>query len=640
MNFKNEWNKPFGYYRGKMITLKEYVILEKLKDEFDVEPAKREDVEIFVKRHYLKTFPAGIKRIYAIYQKQLEGRHMVGMIIYGTPFMTAPKFLEPEVNPKEVLELKRLYIDDIGIKNLESYVIGQSLNLLKRDEPTIKVVLTFADDLQGHVGGIYQATNAIYLGKSDTGKHKYAYIIGGNNMKAIKAKLDSIKQEYPKKPLAEALTPGELVAYQHYGNFVFNALMGRNPDEYYTQHQKEIDAVATALRNRLGPQTGSPIYRGIILDPSEVQNGIVKGVPEVKYVSFTENKDVATAFADTQNPMAEFMRMKYPNKKGYLITKTNYDPKQLLYHHSWSKVLPMHLAFDENDIRLLEKQKEVMLKPENEYKVTPIEPGASKNYWVGESKIIKETASLTKIPPQMYHGTIESRANKIWKYGLSPVDTRNYAWSKQGVYLTTSPAVAKHFGDSGNHPPEDASGRPRRVLPYGISGREDVIILTVSTKGLDPKKFKADPRVENSLVYFGTIPVKNIIDWKKAETLQEISREDFAKHLDKIGQLSPVQIAMKRRIRNRIEYARIRKDHIARGKCIHDENEAYVYSNKVKSLLCKDCIETRYNPKQTKALFNLICPHCLTYKLYYLEKDKRMSTLCRVCDKIRVGKYF
>jgi hypothetical protein len=61
------------------------------------------------------------------------------------------------------------------------------------------VVITFADDEQGHVGGIYQATNAVYLGKSESGKHKYAYIIGGNNTKAIKAKLSVMAKSYPKK---------------------------------------------------------------------------------------------------------------------------------------------------------------------------------------------------------------------------------------------------------------------------------------------------------------------------------------------------------------------------------------------------------------------------------------------------------
>jgi len=287
--------------------------------------------------------------------------------------------------------------------------------------------------------------------------------------------------------------------------------MGRNPDEYYAQHQKAIDAVASTLQTRLGPRTGSPIYRGIILDPSEVQNGVLKGVPEIKYVSFTENKEIAIAFADTKNPMAEFMRFKYPNKVGYLITKNTYDPKQLLYHHSWARLLPMQQAFGD-DVKILEKQKEVMLKPEAEYHVEPVPAGASNNYWVGES--------------------IE----------------------------------------------------------------------------------------------------------------EGISRADFAKSLDKIRQqsqgpeLSQVQIAMKSRIRNRIEYARLRKDHIARGKCIHDENDAYQYPNKVKSLLCKDCIETRYEPKRSKALFNRKCPHCLTYNLYYLPRDNRMSTLCRSCDKRRVGR--
>ena len=200
MNWKNELKKPFLYQEGKWVTLKEYVLLEKMKDDFEVLPANRNDVETFVKRHYLQTFPTGIKKIYAVYQKnnQENTKKMIGMIIYGVPFMTAAKFLEPEVTLRETLELKRLFIDDIGIKNLESFVIGQSLKLLKQDSPETKVVITFADDVQGHVGAIYQATNATYIGKSESGKHKYVYILRGNE-NAIKAKLKS--QDYPKKEL-------------------------------------------------------------------------------------------------------------------------------------------------------------------------------------------------------------------------------------------------------------------------------------------------------------------------------------------------------------------------------------------------------------------------------------------------------
>jgi hypothetical protein len=158
--------------------------------------------------------------------------------------------------------------------------------------------------------------------------------------------------------------------------------MGRNPDEFYSQHQKEIDKVADILRNRFGPKTGTTIYRGIILDPSEVNNGMVKSVPEIKYVSFSEDINVAIAFADPQNPMASFLTKLYPNKRGYVITE-HYDPKLLLYHYSWSKIFPMEKIFG-MDALSLEKQKEVILKPEPEYKVVPISSGSSKGYWVGQ----------------------------------------------------------------------------------------------------------------------------------------------------------------------------------------------------------------------------------------------------------------
>lgn len=198
--------------------LKEYVILEKMKDDFQVLPATKEEAEPFVLKHYLEKFPVGIKRIYGVYQNQQENKQMVGVIIYGNVFPTAAKFLEPEVKLNETIELKRLFINDIGVKNLESFVIGQSLKLLRKDEPQIKVVITFADDAQGHKGIIYQATNAIYIGKSKgggaskdmgssgtyrtEGKHKYIYIINGD-VNSIKNKVQSLVKQYPKKDIQQ-----------------------------------------------------------------------------------------------------------------------------------------------------------------------------------------------------------------------------------------------------------------------------------------------------------------------------------------------------------------------------------------------------------------------------------------------------
>ena len=170
------------------------ILLEKLKDEITLVPADREDVHPFILKHYLKSWPGGTKRIYGI---QRAGRGLIGMIIYGSPLISATKSMGQEVNYNQVLELKRLFIEDNqSLPHIESYVIAQSLKMIKKEFPDVKVVITFADENVGHVGGIYQATNAIYLGKSKDGKHKYAYILRGN--------IDAIKnlfpvQSYPKK---------------------------------------------------------------------------------------------------------------------------------------------------------------------------------------------------------------------------------------------------------------------------------------------------------------------------------------------------------------------------------------------------------------------------------------------------------
>lgn len=172
------------------------LILEKLKDEIEIAPATRDDVAQFVQKHYLQKFPAGTQLIYIVNLKKNDQIQPIGMALYGSPFPTASKFLNPEVQHNETIELKRLFLDDVNIPNLESFVIASTIKKIKEDKPNIKVVITFADDKVGHTGTIYQATNAIYLGKSDSGKHKYVYVLRGN-LNAIKAKLQP--QPYPKK---------------------------------------------------------------------------------------------------------------------------------------------------------------------------------------------------------------------------------------------------------------------------------------------------------------------------------------------------------------------------------------------------------------------------------------------------------
>ena len=64
------------------------------------------------------------------------------------------------------MELTRLFIfDDYG-KNTESVVLSKTFNWLKQYANGIKVLVSYSDPEQGHLGIIYQATNWIYQGNS------------------------------------------------------------------------------------------------------------------------------------------------------------------------------------------------------------------------------------------------------------------------------------------------------------------------------------------------------------------------------------------------------------------------------------------------------------------------------------------
>jgi hypothetical protein len=176
---------------------------------------------------------------------------------------------------------------------------------------------------------------------------------------------------------------------KNYWAFILQALIGQNPDAFYRQYRHEIDTMAKALVKKYGPPSGGTIYRGIILDPSEVHNGKVQQqhCTEISYVSFSEDKRIAVAFGDTKNPMASSLMQKFPNKKGYLIA-AEYRPDQLLFHHKWLSDANMwdvvrHYVGDSS--KYVEVQKEVITKPKPYYYVEPIPPGASGELDIGGS---------------------------------------------------------------------------------------------------------------------------------------------------------------------------------------------------------------------------------------------------------------
>jgi hypothetical protein len=175
-------------------------------------------------------------------------------------------------------------------------------------------------------------------------------------------------------------------AVKIYWDFIFKALSGLNPDSYYIQNSKKINFIASLLRDKF-PKEIKPLYRGILLFPNEVHDNKVKHQREITYVSFSEDKNVAVAFADTQNSISSFVAQLYPTKKGYLITKNTYNQNLMLFHYEWLFDAMAIVAFRKqfgNDSKFVEIQKEVILKPENSYEVEPVIPGSSNNMEVGK----------------------------------------------------------------------------------------------------------------------------------------------------------------------------------------------------------------------------------------------------------------
>jgi hypothetical protein len=113
--------------------------------------------------HYAHTFPASCVRLGA-YDPSGE---LIGVIVYGMPCQ--PKLAQsivPLLNQGDIYELQRLFVKDCTPKNFESWFISRTIDWLKENKTQIKMLVSFADPHQGHLGTVYQATNWLFAGRS------------------------------------------------------------------------------------------------------------------------------------------------------------------------------------------------------------------------------------------------------------------------------------------------------------------------------------------------------------------------------------------------------------------------------------------------------------------------------------------
>lgn len=151
---------------GEVIRTRDYDIAD-----LEEMPAKR----FVVEHHYSSSFPAARFRFGLMHHGEL-----VGVAIFSVPVQPRALACLPG-SPAQSVELGRLVLLDEVPANAESWMIGRCFESLRGEDVT--GVIAFSDParrtaldgrvlMPGHVGTIYQATNAVYLGRSKAETHR------------------------------------------------------------------------------------------------------------------------------------------------------------------------------------------------------------------------------------------------------------------------------------------------------------------------------------------------------------------------------------------------------------------------------------------------------------------------------------
>jgi hypothetical protein len=134
-----------------------------LVDDYYVAKVATSEGKEFVKQHHYSHGIHNGPMTYGLFG--VLDQSLVGVLAFATPSSEAVCASVFGVEYKRaVTELHRLVLLDEVPHNAESFFISRALRLLRQDRPNYAAVLSFADTTQGHVGTVYQATNAIYCG--------------------------------------------------------------------------------------------------------------------------------------------------------------------------------------------------------------------------------------------------------------------------------------------------------------------------------------------------------------------------------------------------------------------------------------------------------------------------------------------
>lgn len=116
--------------------------------------------------HYSRTMPLG--RIVKV--GAWENGKFIGCIMFARG--ATPKLGDAfGISQIEVCELVRVALNKH--QNPVSKIVSIAVKMLKKQCPGLKLIISYADTREGHHGGIYQAMNWIYVGRTPEGKERF-----------------------------------------------------------------------------------------------------------------------------------------------------------------------------------------------------------------------------------------------------------------------------------------------------------------------------------------------------------------------------------------------------------------------------------------------------------------------------------
>jgi hypothetical protein len=204
-------------------------------------PASRSDVNEFAQRWHYTATGGNMTWNYGLW----DGYSLVGVVSYNLPTMPACSAYFGQERWEWVVHMGRLICAEDAPRNVESKLISGSFALLRKSRPEARSVVTYAATGQGHIGYVYQATNAIYCGMTasshfyidehgrrrapkqgtnlsmdkarargwtvhhEPGKHRYVYLLGSKTERKEALKLLKFPVlPYP-KPIIDTTVEGD-----------------------------------------------------------------------------------------------------------------------------------------------------------------------------------------------------------------------------------------------------------------------------------------------------------------------------------------------------------------------------------------------------------------------------------------------